>query len=146
MLPDLKIRVIYNLWGFAGGSTGKQSACYAGDLGSIPGLGRSPGEGKGYPLQCSGLGNSMDCIVHGAYEESERGSQRVRTRLSDFTHSQFISHFLPFFWSSPSVKNAFKCILYPSPLYCHSQTCKFYKALFILIIHNTDFSLLLYCI
>ena len=35
------------------------------DLSSIPGLGRSPGEGKGYPLQYSGLGNSMDCIVHG---------------------------------------------------------------------------------
>ena len=38
---------------------------YAGDLGSIPGLGRSPGEGKGYPLQYYGLENSMDCIVHG---------------------------------------------------------------------------------
>ena len=38
-----------------------------GDLGSIPGLGRSPGEGKGYPLQGSGLENSMDCIVHGAH-------------------------------------------------------------------------------
>ena len=37
----------------------------AGDLGSIPGLGRSPGEGKGHPLQYSGLENSMDCIVHG---------------------------------------------------------------------------------
>ena len=36
-----------------------------GDLGSIPGLGRSPGEGKGYPLQYSGLENSMDCIIHG---------------------------------------------------------------------------------
>ena len=45
-------------------STGKESACNAGDLGSIPGLGRSSGEGKGYPLQYSGLENSMDCIVH----------------------------------------------------------------------------------
>ena len=43
---------------------GKESICNAGDLNSIPGLGRSPGEGKGYPLQCSGLENSMDCIVH----------------------------------------------------------------------------------
>ena len=43
-------------------SVGKESACNAGDLGSIPGLGRSPGEGKGYPLQYSGLENSMDCI------------------------------------------------------------------------------------
>ena len=46
-------------------SVGKESACNAGNLGSIPGLGRSPGEGKGYPLQSSGLENSMDCIVHG---------------------------------------------------------------------------------
>ena len=44
-------------------SNGKESACNAGDLGSIPGLGRSPGEGKGYPLQFSGLENSMDCGV-----------------------------------------------------------------------------------
>ena len=42
------------------GSAGKESACNVGDLGSIPGLGRSPGEGKGYPLQYSGLENSMD--------------------------------------------------------------------------------------
>ena len=46
------------------GSVGKESACNTGDLGSIPGLGRSPGEGTGYPLQYSGLENSMDCIVH----------------------------------------------------------------------------------
>ena len=44
--------------------SGKESTCNVGDLGSIPGLGRSPGEGKGYPLQYSVLGNSMDCIVH----------------------------------------------------------------------------------
>ena len=47
------------------GSAGKESACNQGDLGSIPRLGRSPGEGKGYPLQYSGLENSMDCIIHG---------------------------------------------------------------------------------
>ena len=50
--------------GFPGGSAGKESACNAGDLSSIPGLGRAPGEGKGYPFQYSGLENSMDCIVH----------------------------------------------------------------------------------
>jgi len=50
---------------FPGGLAGKDSTCSAGDLGSIPGLGRSPGEGKGYPLQYSGLENSMDSIVHG---------------------------------------------------------------------------------
>jgi len=47
------------------GSAGKESACNVGDLGSIPRLGRCPGEGKVYPLQYSGLQNSMDCIVHG---------------------------------------------------------------------------------
>ena len=47
-----------------------------GDLGSIPGLGRSPGEGKGYPLQYSGLENSMNCIVHGV--------AKSRTQLSNF--------------------------------------------------------------
>ena len=51
--------------GFPGGSAGKESACNAGDLGSIPGLRRSLGEGNGYPLQLSGLVNSMDCKVHG---------------------------------------------------------------------------------
>jgi len=61
--------------GFPGGSAGKESTCDAGDLGLIPGLGRSPGEGKGYPLQYSGLENSMDCIVHGVTESW--------TRLSD---------------------------------------------------------------
>ena len=50
--------------GFPGGSVGKEATCNAGGLGSIPGLGRSPGEGKGYPLQSSGLENSMD-YIHG---------------------------------------------------------------------------------
>ena len=50
---------------FPCGSPGKESTCSVGDLGSIPGVGRSPGEGKGYSLQYSGLENFMDCIVHG---------------------------------------------------------------------------------
>ena len=50
--------------GFPDSSVGKESTCNSGDLGSIPGLGRSRGEGKGYPLQYSGLENSTDCIVH----------------------------------------------------------------------------------
>ena len=58
------------------GSAGKESACNAGDLGSIPGLGRSSGEGKGYPLQYSGLENSMDSIVHGV--------AKSRMRLNNF--------------------------------------------------------------
>ena len=52
-------------WGFPGGSTGTESTCNVGDLGSIPRLGIFPGEGNGYQLQYSGLENSMDCIVHG---------------------------------------------------------------------------------
>ena len=60
---------------FPCGSASKESACNAGDLGSIPGLGRSPGEGKGYPLQYSGLDNSMDCIIHGV--------TKSRTQLSE---------------------------------------------------------------
>ena len=51
--------------GFPSGSAGKESTCIVSDLGSIPELGRSPGEEKGYPLQYSGLENPMDCIVHG---------------------------------------------------------------------------------
>ena len=49
--------------GFPGGSAGKEFTWNVGDLGSIPGLGRSHGEGKGYPLQYSGLENSVDCVV-----------------------------------------------------------------------------------
>ena len=50
---------------FTGSSAGKESTCNVGDLGSIPGLGRCPGEMKGYPLQYPDLENSMNCIVHG---------------------------------------------------------------------------------
>ena len=61
---------IYNTTclGFACGSTGKKSACNAGVLGSIPGLGRFPGEGKGYPPQYSGLENCMDCKTYSQWE------------------------------------------------------------------------------
>ena len=55
-------RLLQIPWGFPCGLTGKESACNAGYLGSILGLGRSHREGKGYPLQYSGLGDSMDCI------------------------------------------------------------------------------------
>ena len=54
--------------GFPGSSTGKESACSAGDPSSIPELGRSAGEGNSYLLQYSALENSMDCIVHGVAE------------------------------------------------------------------------------
>ena len=63
----------------------KESACNAGDLGSIPGLGRSSREGKGYPLQYSGLENSMDCIVHGGLKESDMTEQPSHTHIPNKT-------------------------------------------------------------
>ena len=72
--------------GFPGGLVGKEFACNAGNLGSIPGLGRSPGEGKGYSLQYSGLENSMDCIVHGVAKSQKR--------LSDCHFTSYFSHFI----------------------------------------------------
>ena len=59
------LQKLYINLGFPCGSASKESACNEGDLGWIPGLGRFPGEGKGYPLQYSGLENSMDYIDHG---------------------------------------------------------------------------------
>ena len=64
------------LVGFPGVSAGKESSCNVGDLSSIPGLGRSPGEGKEYLLQYSGLENLMDYVV--------RGVAKSRTRVSHF--------------------------------------------------------------
>ena len=62
--------------GFPGGSAGKESARNAGDLGSIPGSGRSPAEGRSFPLPYSGLENSMDCLAHGV--------AKSQSRLNDF--------------------------------------------------------------
>ena len=62
---NFSFSLLATLWGFPGSSAGKDSNCNAGYLGSIPGLGRSSGEGNGYPLQYSGLEKSMNCIVHG---------------------------------------------------------------------------------
>ena len=64
-------------WGFPGGSAGKESACDAGDLGSIPALERSPGEGNG-------LKNYMDCIVHGIFDLAIKSLNKVR-RLKNNT-------------------------------------------------------------
>ena len=69
---------------FPGGSAGKESTCNAGDLGSIPGLGRSLGEGKGYPLQYFGLENSTELIVHKV--------TKSQTQLSNFHLLYFIQY------------------------------------------------------
>ena len=66
--------------GFLGGSESKESTCNAGDLGSIPGLGRSPGVGHGNPLQYSCLENHMD---RGAWQATVHGVTKSQTRLSD---------------------------------------------------------------
>ena len=68
---------------FPGGSDGKASVCNVGDRGSIPGPGRSPGEGNGSPLQYSCLGNPMD---RGAWQAIIHGVAKSQTRLSDFTY------------------------------------------------------------
>ena len=69
------------------GSAGKESACNVEDLGSIPGLKRSSVEGNRYPLQYSGLENSMDCIVHGVTKESDRTE---RLSLSLFRNTVYL--------------------------------------------------------
>ena len=66
--------------GFPGGSDGEESACNAGDQGSIPGSGRSPGEGNGNALQCSCLENSMD---RGAWRATVHGVAKSQIQLSD---------------------------------------------------------------
>ena len=81
LLRNNWLTLLYGM-GFPCGSAGKESAHNVGDLGSIPGLGRSPGEGKGYSLQYSDLENSMYCIVHGV--------TKSWTWLSDF-HFHFTS-------------------------------------------------------
>ena len=76
--------------GFPCGSASKESPCNMEDLASIPGLERSPGEGKGFPIQYSGLENSTDCIVHRV--------AKSRTWLSDFhLDTDGFSKYLPFY-------------------------------------------------
>ena len=74
------IAASYATLGLPGGSDGKESACNVGDLGSIPGLGRSPGGGHGNPLQNSCLENPMD---RGAWQATVHGVAKSRTPLSD---------------------------------------------------------------
>ena len=72
-----------SMLGFLSNSAGTESACNAGDLGSIPGLERSPGGGNTYPLQYPGLENSINHIVHGV--------AKSRTRLNDFHFTSLIN-------------------------------------------------------
>ena len=75
--------------GFPGGSDGKESTCNAEDLGSIPGLGRSPGEGNSYPLQYSDLENSMDCM-YSPWGHKESGmTKRLSLSQASFCFKAF---------------------------------------------------------
>ena len=76
----LESRLVGEISGFPGGSDSKESACNAGDPSSIPGLGRSPGEGNGNPFQYSCLENPMD---RGAWEAIVHGVAKSRPQLSD---------------------------------------------------------------
>ena len=82
----------------------KESTCNAGDLGSIPELGRSPGEGIGYPLQCSGLENSMDYTVHGVTNRW--------TRLSNFHFHLCDKEKIPSRILEIELYNSKKCLMY----------------------------------
>ena len=81
--PDFRVIIGSSTRGFPGGSEVKASACSVGDLGSIPGLGRSPGEGNGNPLQYACLENPMD---GGAWWIRVHGVAKSRTQLRDFKH------------------------------------------------------------
>ena len=83
-LRSTLLLLLLSICGFPCGPVGKESTCNAQDLGSIPGLGKSLGEGKGYPFQCSGLENPMDCTVHGVAELD------MTVRLSLHSHRSFV--------------------------------------------------------
>ena len=107
--------------GFPCGSAGKESTCNAGDLGSIPGLGRCPGEGKGYPLHCLGLENSMDCTVHWV--------TKSWTQLNDF-HTQMMLK------SSKHLMLSNPCFHFCS---FQPNLCYWFKSLTMYLMHNTNF-------
>ena len=90
---------MYCSLGFPDGSDGKESACNAGDWGSIPGLGRTPSEGNGYPLQYSCLENSMD---RGCWWATVDGLQRVGHNWHFVIHCPFSLEYLILATPSPS--------------------------------------------
>ena len=98
------------LLSFPCASAGKESACTVGDLVSISGLGRSPGEGKGYPLQYSGLENPMDFIFH--------GDAKSRTQLSNFHFPSYTRLQL-----SACLINQFSSVAQSYMNLCHPMDC-----------------------
>ena len=102
------------MMGFPCGSAGKESACTVGALGSIPGLEGSPGEGNSYPLQCSGLENSMDCVVHAV--------AKSQTQLSDFHFHYWSIRYMsrvPKYFNFKTVEFIFVCDKINIISWCH---------------------------
>ena len=115
--------------GFPGGSAGKESTCNVGDLGPIPGLGRSSGEGDSYPLQYYGLENSMNSIVHGVVKSWTKLSDIHFHGLSySLEMAQFLASLFKFFrctfWKllERSIILAFYSI-FPREVVCQLFTC-----------------------
>ena len=81
MIQDHNYFFLWANLGFPGGSDGKESICNVGDLGSTPGLGKSPGDGNGYTVQYSGLENSMD---RAAWQATIHGITKSQTQPSGF--------------------------------------------------------------
>ena len=95
------LEIVWHSLGFPGGSAGKESTCNVGDPGLIPGLGRSPGEGNGNPLQCSCLENPMD---RGTWQVITQGVTKSWLRLSNL-HTHTHTH---------TYKNDQKSVVYDS--------------------------------
>ena len=99
---------IYDRCGFPGGSAGKESTCNAGDPGLIPGLGRSPGKGRGYPRQDSGLQNSMDCIAYGVAKRHDRVTFTFHDGCGSRLNATTSTHVVPRFYSTSSQHTSLK--------------------------------------
>ena len=119
--------------GFPGGSEVKASACSAGDLGSIPGLGRSPGEGNGNPLQYSCLENPMGGAARWA---TVHGVAKSRTRLSDFTFTFTYQSWFPLFFCIVHLRRpSYHSLLFSGTLNSVEYIFTFLPCLSLLLIH-----------
>ena len=115
LTPELSIKLLVLPRGFSGGSDSKESTCNVGNLSSVPGLGRCPGEGKGYPLQCSGLEHSMDTGAwQAAWQSMGLQSQTWLETQSDSS----LSESLPFFFGAGVERALRKHLLLKSDAVC----------------------------
>ena len=138
--------IILKNYGFPGSSASKDPTCNVGDLDLIPGLGRSPWEGKGYPLQYSGLENTMDCIVHGVAKRhnwetftSPHVSLRIiaYSPLNKWQESGHYS-FHGWGWSIISISSLKRYLKYFKEVF--SGASQFYEGIFWLIFFSTDYA------